>query len=575
MIHPDRIKRILINNNITTEKVIDDIIADVKQKSANLLLSLVNQKIVSEQSLYEMLSKDYGVPFVDLRNSTIDQKLIDLLPESIVQTHEVVLFEHDTNTNTIKIATTDPDDLQTIDFVRKKTGATIQVYLTTQQSIDTIARQYQQHMAEEFAEFKQPLESGNELSATDISRDVPIIKIVDTLIDYAVFQNASDIHVEPTETSLIVRFRVDGVLKDVMTLPKSIQSGLTARLKILANLKLDEHRLPQDGRITISTDQVKVALRVSILPVYDGEKIVLRLLDESKNIMTLEQLGFNEVTLMVIKRHIKKPHGMILATGPTGSGKTTTLYTVLNILNTPQVNISTIEDPIEYRITRVNQSQINPKIGFTFATGLRTLLRQDPNIIMVGEIRDNETAQIASHAAMTGHLVLSTLHTNDAVSTVFRLSEMGIPHFLIASTVNVIIAQRLVRKICRDCIESYKLTKDNIEEISKQYDMKNVMDGFNILGETVESSTSIGELNFFKGVGCSKCGDTGYRGRVGIYEVFEMTEMASQAILDQVSKDDLEKIAIESGMITLAQDGFVKVKRGLTSIEEILRVTKE
>lgn len=575
MIHADRIKRILVSNGIASEKVLDDLIANAKQKSVNLLTLLVNQKVIAEQEVYELLAKDFGVEFIDLRSIALEQSLLDLLPESIVQTHEVVIFAHDPATNTIKIATTDPDDLQTVDFIRKKTGGNIQVYLTTPQSIEAIARQYRQHIAEEFAEFKQPLESGNELSSADISKDIPIIKIVDTLIDYAVFQNASDIHIEPTETSLIVRFRVDGILKDVMTLPKSVQAGLMARIKILANLKLDEHRMPQDGRITISTDQVKVALRVSILPVYDGEKVVLRLLDESKNILTLEQLGFNERALAVVKRHIKKPHGMILATGPTGSGKTTTLYTILNILNTPQVNISTIEDPIEYRITRVNQSQINPKIGFTFASGLRSLLRQDPNIIMVGEIRDNETAQIGAHAAMTGHLVLSTIHTNDAVSTVFRFSEMDVPHFLIASTVNLIIAQRLVRKICRDCVESYHLTKENIDEISKQYKLANVMAGLVLLGEAMESETTIGELNFFRGKGCVKCSDTGYRGRIGIYEIFEMTERASQAVLQQVGKEELMTIAVEDGMITLQQDGFVKAKRGLTSIEEILRVTKE
>lgn len=575
MIHSDRIKKILVNHGIASDRIIDDLIANAKQKSVSVITLLIDQKIIAEQDLYALLAQDFGVQFIDLRNVTIEQNLLDLLPESIVQTHEVVIFGKDDATNTIKIGTTDPDDLQTIDFIRKKTGATIQVYLTSPQSIENISHQYHQRIAEEFAEFKQPLESGNELSATDISRDIPIIKIVDTLIDYAVFQNASDIHIEPTEISLIIRFRVDGILKDVMTLPKSIQAGLIARLKILANLKLDEHRLPQDGRITISTDQAKVALRVSILPVYDGEKVVLRLLDESKNILTLEQLGFNELALGVVKRHIKKPHGMILVTGPTGSGKTTTLYTVLNILNTPQVNISTIEDPIEYRISRVNQSQINPKIGFTFASGLRTLLRQDPNIIMVGEIRDNETAQIASHAAMTGHLVLSTIHTNDAVSTIFRFSEMGIPHFLIASTVNLIIAQRLVRKICRDCVESYRLTQENIDEISKQYKLADVMAGLAMLGEKVEADTNIGELNFFRGKGCIKCGDTGYRGRVGIYEIFEMTEAASQAVLSQVSKEELLKIAIHDGMITLHQDGFVKAKRGLTTIEEILRVTKE
>ncbi len=575
MLHHDRIKRVLLENNIVTQKTIDEIIQATKQRGGNLLLNLVNQKIVQEQKLFSLMAKDFGVPFIDLKNTTITQELLDLLPESIVHTHQVVIFDSDAEKNVIKIATTDPDDLQTVDFIRKKTGKNIEVYLTTPESINIISKQYRQHMAQEFAEFKQPLESSGQLSATEVAKDIPIIKIVDTLMDYAVFQNASDIHIEPTEKNIIVRFRVDGVLKDVMTLPKSVQSGLLARIKILANLKLDEHRLPQDGRIKLSTDQANVALRVSILHVYDGEKVVLRILDESKNILTLEQLGFNERALETVKRHIHKPHGMILATGPTGSGKTTTLYTIINIMNTPDVNISTVEDPIEYRMPRVNQSQINPKIGFTFAGGLRSLLRQDPNIIMVGEIRDNETAEIASHAAMTGHLVLSTLHTNDAVGTVFRLSEMGIPHFLIASTVNLIIAQRLVRKICKDCIQSYHLTKKNIEDISKQYNLEEVMKGLHNLGEFLDKNTKLEDINFFRGAGCAKCGDTGYRGRVGIYEVFEMTEDASKAILRQATEDELRDIATKNGMINLAQDGFLKVKRGSTTVEEILRVTKE
>ncbi|EKD43191.1 MAG: Type II secretion system protein E, partial [uncultured bacterium] len=348
-----------------------------------------------------------------------------------------------------------------------------------------------------------------------------------------------------------------------------------ARIKILSNLKLDEHRLPQDGRITINSDQSRVAIRVSILPVFDGEKVVMRILDESKNILTLEQLGFNEIALAAVKRHIAKPHGMILATGPTGSGKTTTLYTVLNILNTPDVNISTIEDPIEYRMPRVNQSQINPKIGFSFAVGLRSLLRQDPNIIMVGEIRDRETAEIAAHSAMTGHLVLSTIHTNDSVSTVFRLSEMDVPNFLIASTVNLVIAQRLVRKICPFCVTHYHLSKTTIDEISKQFNLEQILDGFKKLGEDIASGDDLAELNFFRGAGCRKCFDTGYKGRVGVYEIFEMTADASQVVLHGGSKAELFTQAVKDGMITMVQDAFVKAKRGATTIEEIIRVTKD
>lgn len=575
MIHPNRVKTVLLAEKVLTEKTIDDFIAKAQRKDANLLTFLVNQKVIAEQQLYDILAKSYGVQFIDLRNVVLNAEVRALLPESIVQTHEVVVFQRDDTAHVLKIATTDPDDLQTIDFIRKKTGYAIQVFLTNPESIANVVRQYHSYIEQEFASFQQPLEQGGQLSAADIARDIPIIKMLDTVLDYAVFQTASDIHIEPTDNQVIIRFRIDGVLRDVMTLPKSVQSGLIARIKVLANLKLDEHRLPQDGRITMNADVGKVALRVSVLPVFDGEKVVMRILDESKNILTLEQLGFNELALPIIKRHIAKPHGMILASGPTGSGKTTTLYTILNILNTPEVNISTVEDPIEYRMPRVNQSQINPKVGFSFASGLRSLLRQDPNIIMVGEIRDRETAEIAAHAAMTGHLVLSTIHTNDAVTTVFRLGEMDVPHFLIASTVNLVIAQRLVRKICPHCVQSYTLTDVQLEDITKQYSVEHIMTGFTKLNEDMSDSATIKEVTFFRGAGCARCFDTGYKGRLGIYEIFEMTPAASQLILQKQSKSELFTQAVNDGMITMIQDAFVKAKRGLTTIEEILRVTKE
>ncbi|MFA5995709.1 MAG: ATPase, T2SS/T4P/T4SS family [Patescibacteria group bacterium] len=576
MIHQHRIKQILLQQAKISEKELATLFSEARNKHINVLTYLVNQKVIGQQDLYRLLAADFGVPFIDLKNITLNKSLLEILPEAIVQTHEVIVFEHNTTNNIIKIATTDPDDLQTIDFIKKKTGANIQVYLTTQESIDHVIKQYHGHIAEELAAFQQPLQNTNELSASDIARDVPIIKIVDTILDYAIFQNASDIHIEPAETNIVIRFRIDGILREVMTLPKTVQPGLIARVKILASLKLDEHRLPQDGRINLVNDKFKVAIRVSVLPVFDGEKVVMRILDESKNILTLEQLGLNTMALPVVQRNIAKPHGMILVTGPTGSGKTTSLYTILNILNTSGVNISTVEDPIEYRMPRVNQSQINPKIGFTFASGLRTLLRQDPNIIMVGEIRDNETAEIAAHAAMTGHLVLSTLHTNDSVGTIARITEMGVPHFLVASTINLIIAQRLVRKICTNCIQSYQLSKKTLEELSKQYNLANLLDGLIKLGETVPAETqALNELNFYRGHGCRNCSDTGYHGRLGIYEVLEITPAISQAILQQASKTELLAIAQKENMISIAQDGFAKAKHGLTTIEEILRVTKE
>jgi type IV pilus assembly protein PilB len=395
------------------------------------------------------------------------------------------------------------------------------------------------------------------------------------MLEYAIFENASDIHIEPQENDLIVRYRIDGRLKQVMTLPKNTQSGIIARIKILSNLKIDEHRLPQDGRFTITSKDYKVAFRVSILPVYDGEKAVLRLLNESAQVLTLEQLGLQPRPLEILKRNIKKPHGIILVTGPTGSGKTTTLYTVLNILNKPEVNISTVEDPIEYRMPKINQSQVSPKIGFTFANGLRSLLRQDPNIIMVGEIRDNETAEIAANAAMTGHLVLSTLHTNDAVTALPRLGEMGVPSFLIASTTNILMAQRLVRKICLHCIQSYTLSKAAVEDLNKQFNVEYILKTLEREGAIMSAATPIESLLFYRGKGCKQCNHEGYKGRIGIYEILEVTHEVADLILNKGTTEDLRRAAQKQGMLTMAEDGFIKAKYGITTIEEVLRVTKE
>jgi len=377
-----------------------------------------------------------------------------------------------------------------------------------------------------------------------------------------------------TLNQVMVRYRIDGILRNVMTLPKSVHAGIIARIKILSNLKLDEHRLPQDSRFKIHTNEYKVSFRVSAIPTYDGEKIVLRALNEQTGVISLEQLGFHKKPLERVKRNIKKPHGLILVTGPTGSGKTTTLYAILNILNQPEVNITTIEDPIEYRMPGLNQSQVSPKIGYTFASGLRSFLRQDPDIIMVGEIRDKETAEISIHAALTGHLVLSTLHTNDAPTTLPRLSEMGIPAFLVASTTNVIIAQRLVRKICQDCIESYTLTKIEIAKLEKQINLESIIKTFDQEGLTTKKQTKE-SLLFYRGKGCKKCDKTGYKGRVGLYEVLEITPEIAELILKGAPAKDIAQAGKNQGMLTILEDGFIKSKTGITTIEEVLRVTKE
>jgi type IV pilus assembly protein PilB len=360
-----------------------------------------------------------------------------------------------------------------------------------------------------------------------------------------------------------------------MVLPKQIASGIVARIKVLSNLKLDEHRLPQDGRFKIQVQDDKLAFRVSILPIYDGEKVVMRLLHEGTKPLSLDQLGFLDEQRAIVEEAIKKPHGMILVTGPTGSGKTTTLYSVLGILNQPGVNISTVEDPIEYRVNGVNQSQVNPKVGFTFAAGLRALLRQDPNIIMVGEIRDQETAEIAINAAMTGHLVLSTLHTNDAPTTLPRLIDMGIPPFLVAYTANIIIAQRLVRKICTFCSKEYHLEKETITELGRMFDLKKVFPLLSKHAKLTAAEKHLEKMTFFQGAGCRRCGDTGYKGRMGIYEILEVTDGLSKKITENADANQIKEFARESGMLTMLEDGLIKAKMGATTISEILRVTKE
>lgn len=578
MLSKKQIKNILAKTDILSEGDFEKFAQEAENSGKNIENYLIEKKVITPLSLYESASQYFKVPFVNLKGQTIRKDILFSIPEPIATTHNLIAFEGDDKE--IKIATLDPEDLEIFEFIKKKTGLKPKIYLTTPDSIKDNLKQYHKSLKAEFDYLTKGGQKGeggteDEKDLKKLAEDLPVIRIVDTLLEYAIFQEASDIHIEPEEKDIIVRYRVDGILHNVMILPKNVQSGIIARVKILSNLKVDEHRLPQDGRFKIASEEYKVSFRVSIIPTFDGEKIVLRLLNEKAQILNLEQLGFQPSSLEIVKKNIKKPHGMILVTGPTGSGKTTTLYTILNILNTPEVNISTIEDPIEYRMPRVNQSQINPKIGFTFATGLRALLRQDPNIIMVGEIRDEETAEIAVHAAMTGHLVLSSLHTNDAVTTLPRLSDMGVPSFLVATTTNVIIAQRLVRKICPNCIQSYNLDKQAIEELSTNLNVGNLLKTLEEEKAIISSKGGLESILFYRGKGCKKCNDTGYKGRIGIYETLEITEEVSDLILKKANANEIKKQAEKQEMLTTIEDGFIKAKNGITTIEEIMRVTKE
>ncbi len=576
-----QLKEFLVDSNLLDAAVVDEnfkLASESNQKLGDLLLE---KKLISEIELRKLYSYILGIPYVNLEKETITSDILQIIPEPIAKKYGIVAFEKEGNN--LKVAMRNPEDLQTIDFIRKKTGLKIIPCLTSEESIKEILKQYEKSLKAEFGDIisknSDDVEPGEEADDLEkIAQDLPIIRIVDTLLKHAILQSASDIHIEPDEKEVRVRYRIDGVLHDAMTLPRQVMEGLVARIKVLSSLKLDEHRLPQDGRFKIEKEGYKISFRVSILPVFEGEKIVMRLLDETSKGLTLEKMGLSGNALEVVHRHIKRPNGMVLVTGPTGSGKTTTLYTVMDILNTTEVNISTVEDPVEYRMMRVNQTQVNSKIGMTFAAALRSLLRQDPDIIMVGEIRDSETMQIAVEAAMTGHLVLSTLHTNSAAGTLPRLLDMGAEAFLVASTVNVVIGQRLVRKLCNECKTSYILDEKDVAALSKNFDMDEILKMLKkapqLVG-TIDAKSTWKNINFYRPKGCEQCSNEGYRGRQGIYEVLEMDQTIGKLITSNASSDDIEKKARENGMQTMGEDGFIKAVQGITSIEEIMRVTKE
>ncbi len=544
---------------------------------------LLNSGRIKEDQLHRLEAYILGIPFVDLMRETIEPGILHMIPEPIAKKHNIVAFQK--RGKDLEVAMLDPDDLQTIEFIRKKEGLRILPRLTTAESIQHVLRQYQKSLEAEFGELiKRDSEtalavaqegSTETTEAEDLKKlaeDLPVIRIVDTLLRHAILQSASDIHIEPTEKEVIVRYRIDGILHDTMTLPKRISQGLVARIKVMANLKLDEHRLPQDGRFKIEHEDYRISFRISVLPVFDGEKIVMRLLPENTKTFSLEELGFLGTNLERVERAIRRPTGIILATGPTGSGKTTTLYTVLEMLNSPQVNISTVEDPIEYRMPRVNQTQVRPDIGLSFASGLRSLLRQDPNVIMVGEIRDNETAALAINAALTGHLVLSTLHTNSAAGALPRLFDMKIEPFLIASTVTAIISQRLVRRIAGEP-EVYKLTKTEIQELKKSIDLDR-MALMLIREKAIPEGTALGDIEWARPRPSPGAPD-GYKGRIGIHEVLAMSETIRELMMKNATSDDIEKQAREEGMITMLEEGFIRAAQHVTTLEEIMRVTNE
>ena len=579
-IENSQLKEFILDAKMVDEKKLEEAFQESQEQKKKLGDVLLAKELIDEVKLRKLYAYILGVPFVDISKESIPSEILRIIPEPIAKKYKIIAFEK--NSQELKVAMLNPEDMQTIDFIRKKTNLKIISCLTTEESIEEALKQYSQSLKAEFGDIidKNAEEvSGDEGGDLEkIAQDMPVIRIVDTLIKHAILQNASDIHIEPDEKEVRVRYRIDGILHEAMILPRQVRDGIIARIKVLSNLKLDEHRVPQDGRFKLEKDGDKISFRVSILPIFDGEKVVMRLLNESSKGLTLEAMGIMGQALEIIHKEIKRPNGMILVTGPTGSGKTTTLYTVMDILNTPEVNISTVEDPVEYRMVRINQTQIHPKVGLTFAVGLRSLLRQDPDIIMVGEIRDKETMEMAIQAAMTGHLVLSTLHTNSAAGTLPRLADMGAELFLVASTVNVIIAQRLVRKLCSDCKAEYNLSEKELSNLKNNYNMDEILD---ILKKNSSESGVIKKedtwetIKFYKPVGCGQCNSEGYHGRNGIFEVLEVDDNIKKMISQNSSADEINQKAKENGMLSMIEDGFQKAILGITSIEEILRVTKE
>jgi type IV pilus assembly protein PilB len=575
----------LLNDSGLVTKT-DISVALKKSKETNQPLGsvLVSNGKLTEKDWNKIQAVALGIPFVSLEGEKIDPNVLTLIPEPIARNNNIIAYKK--TSLGLEVAMLDVENLPVIDFIKKKVGTRILPRITSSASIKEALNQYKKSLQADFEDIikkesssiKPISESGagheekTEKELKELAEDLPIVKIVDTLISHAISQGASDIHIEPEEESLIVRYRIDGILHDAMILPKDTSSGIVARIKVLSNLKLDEKRLPQDGRFKITNDQGNVSFRVSTLPTYFGEKTVIRILRENAKGFSLEGLGFHGEALERIHDGMKKRTGMLLCAGPTGSGKTTTLYTMLDILNTPDVNISTVEDPIEYQMARINQTQTKAEIGLTFANGLRTLLRQDPDIIMVGEIRDGETASLAINASLTGHLVLSTIHTNSAAGAIPRMIDMGVEPFLIVSTVKTVIAQRLVR-LLSEGKEKYFLSEVEIKALEKVVDLDRVL-GFLKLEKIVDKDATWDKIPFYKPKPSEESKD-GFKGRLGIHEVLKVTSTIKEMILKGSSVDEVEKVAKEEGMMTMIEDGIFLAAKGMTSTEEVLRVVSE
>ncbi len=559
-------------------KLTDDVIKNLKEAVSfgDLERRIVAQKISDAESVARLKAGFFRIPYVNLVGEEIDPDTLNMVPRELAENYQVIAYAFDGSVLSVGIV--EPDDLkvrEVIEFLAREKQIKLQFVAISYESFKEGIKQYtalesevEEYLGDAEASFKDlKSATANALGGDESVSSAPIAKMVSVILKHAVEEHASDIHIEPVLNQTRVRYRIDGILKTSLVLPNYVHSAIVSRIKVMARLKIDETRIPQDGRIRIQVAKRNIDFRVSTLPLYRNEKIVMRILDSSGDDLTLEELGFEGRNLEVINKNIKKPNGMFLVTGPTGSGKTTTLYAVLHELNKEEVNIVTLEDPVEYFRKGINQSQINPDVGLTFASGLRSILRQDPDIIMVGEIRDKETGDLAVHAALTGHFMLSTLHTNDAFGTIPRLVDLGVEAFLLASTLNVIVAQRLVRKLCVRCKEETTVPDNVLEEVKSELDA--------IPKHVFPDDIDKQKLVFYRGKGCQHCNNVGYRGRSAVAEVLEMTDDLKELISTKNDWNEVKKVFIKQGMVSIKQDGIIKALRGITSMEEVLRVTKD
>jgi type IV pilus assembly protein PilB len=576
---------LLKNAKKLTPEQLASLETEATSDKANLEELVVQQNITTDVELTQLFADEIGVPYVEINVKELSKEILKQLPENIAKLYNMVIFggSIDDPKEPRQVAMLDPDDLQAIDVLHKMFGQNIKLFIATRFNILAALDQYRGNIGSEISKIVtdgNDTEADEDITEEDIAEDSPIAQTVNLIVEYAIKSGASDIHIEPRDKHVLIRYRIDGVLKEANRLPKRTMAALTSRIKILSSLKIDERRAPQDGRFKINMNGRVFAFRVSTLPITEGEKVVMRILDETSEPLSLEQLGFWGKALKDIQDASRQPHGMLLVTGPTGSGKSTTLHSVLHILNKPDVNISTIEDPVEYKLEGVNQTQVNPVAGMTFVAGLRALLRQDPNIIMVGEIRDGETAGLGVQAALTGHLVFSTLHTNNAATCLPRLLDMNIEPFLIASVVRVVIGQRLVRRIVQEDCEEYVPNDTERKEIERVFGLKTKADWDNILKLVQQAQEEFGKPKSTKITlwrpKQDLTGDrTGYKGRMGIYEVLSNTTNIQNLIVSSGTSDEIQDKAISEGMLTMQLDGLIKAMIGMTSIEEILRVTRE